>query len=546
MNVVKQKEHRLFFIKISVLAIISICFYLIVRISTIVNFLGNWYEILLMLILLLVELQIMTFATGYFLNVLRVISYSNNYTMEIPKPKLESFPPVAVIVPSYKEPLSVLRQTLVCFYNLSYPNKQLFLLDDTRYELPWDTPENKLKYRQDLDDLCKELGINIFRSNWHGAKAGIINDFNAYISGKVQEDFVVTHFSENKSTETPKYFIVFDADMNPLSDFVDYLVDIMEKNPKVAFVQTPQYYTNFEFNRVAWASGLQQAIFYEYICEGKHHQNAMFCCGTNVIFRREAFDDVGGFDENSLTEDFATSLRFHRKGWQTIYFNKISAFGMGPEDLGAFFTQQFRWARGTLGVLRTLPKELYYGFHKYSLNQCWEYFLSSSHYLTGLTFFILIYFPILYIFLDIPSYVADPTIYLSSFVPYVSLSLLMYVWPLKKRNYRIREIVSVLAINALTFPIFIRAAFSTLFNLKAKFSVTPKEKACSLSLWFFKVQIITALMCIVAIVWGLQRMYYEKDEFYALFFNIFWTMYNFLMISTFLYFNHEEKIQKEI
>ena len=537
-----NQKKLVFFSKISVIALFSIWFYLFIRITTIITSHNNkWYETLSMIVLLLLEVQIMTFASGYFLNILRVLRNINDFTSDFKKTHLQFFPPVAVVLASYKEPLHVIRDTLVCFYNLNYPNKYLYLLDDTRYDLPWDTSENKLKYRKDVEDLCKELEINLFRANWHGAKAGIINDFNEFLNGKIRDDFEITYFSK-KPIEPIKYLIIFDADMNPFPDFIDPLIDIMEKNPKVGFVQTPQYYTNFESNRVAWASGLQQAIFYEYICEGKNYQNAMFCCGTNVMFRKEAYDDVGGFEEESVTEDFATSLKFHHNGWSSVYLNKISAFGMGPEDLGGFFKQQFRWARGTLGVLMTLPKQ---DFSKFTRNQRWEYFLSAAHYLTGTTFFMLIIFPLFYIFFSVPSYVADPSIYLSSFLPYISLSILMYVWPLKRRKYKIREVLSVLSLNALTFPIFIRAAVTALFNMNTKFGITPKDGGSSLSLWAFKMQIITASLCTIGIVWGLQRMYYEKYQFYALFFNIIWITYNLVMISSFLYFNHGEEESKK-
>ena len=34
------------------------------------------------------------------------------------------------------------------------------------------------------------------------------------------------------------------------------------------------------------AAQFQQAIFYEYICEGKSYSNAMFWCGSNVETHR--------------------------------------------------------------------------------------------------------------------------------------------------------------------------------------------------------------------------------------------------------------------
>ena len=69
------------------------------------------------------------------------------------------------------------------------------------------------------------------------------------------------------------------------------------EDPAVAFVQTPQYYANHDQNRVAAASWSQQALFFGAIARGKDGLDAVFCCGTNVLFRREAFESVGGFPD---------------------------------------------------------------------------------------------------------------------------------------------------------------------------------------------------------------------------------------------------------
>lgn len=70
----------------------------------------------------------------------------------------------------------------------------------------------------------------------------------------------------------------------------------------------------------------------------------MFCCGTNVVFRRTALESVGGFPENSVTEDFELSVWFHEAGWRSSYVPEVLASGLGPEDLGSYVTQQHRWS----------------------------------------------------------------------------------------------------------------------------------------------------------------------------------------------------------
>ena len=304
------------------LAVLFALLYIMVRTLLFIFADYYWYEKIFALLLLFAEGFIVMHGIGYLMELFRVKVYKLTVPPGgEPVPELRSSPPVAVIVSSYKEPLELLEKTLITFYNLSYPNKNIYFLDDTRYDLPDGRPEEMAAYRRSIDELCRRIGVNLFRRQWHGAKAGMINDFLAFTKGEARNGFEFQDFSGKERKEAEKYIVVFDADMQPFPNFIEALVAQMESNPKLAFIQTPQYYSNLEYNRISRAAGAQQSVFYENICEGKSLQDAMFCCGTNVIFRREALLDVGGFDETSVTEDFATSLQFHLKGWSSAYYN---------------------------------------------------------------------------------------------------------------------------------------------------------------------------------------------------------------------------------
>lgn len=536
-------SYKLFLVGAFFLTFFTILFYLVIRIALFVMADYLWYEKILALLLLLAEGFILIHSLGYFVNVF--IVHKHLLTAQDKISNLQHYPPIAIIVASYKEPLSVIQDTLICFYNISYPNKHLYFLDDTRYDLPWDTPENKEKYRHEIEKLCQWLGVNLFRSKWHGAKAGKINDFLQFLAGNIKPGFEINLYGEpGEKKEREKYLIIFDADMNPIPNFAEELVAIMEKKSHVAFIQTPQYYTNFETNRVARAAGVQQAIFYEYICEGKSLKDAMFCCGTNVLFRIEALMSVGGFDENSVTEDFATSVRLHQKGWGSVYLNKVLAFGMGPEDLGAYFKQQFRWATGTIGILRMLFLEIWRNFRKFTLSQWWEYFLASTHYLVGWVFLVMILSPICYLLFNAPSYFARPEMYFLAYTPYIVISTFMFFWTITQRKYRPVDLVPALLINAVAFPVFIKASFFALLGIKTSFGITPKGGAHALSFRSLVPQLIATLLCTFALTWGFLRLYYEQQPFYAILFNMFWTFYNFMTVSFFIYFNHSEEPSK--
>ena len=539
----RYKTGRSILLLLPILCIVLAVLYLLVRTFLFLILDYHWHEKIVALSLLFAETFIIIHGIGYFIEIYHVVIHGKGLVQpdDSPPPPLETYPPVAIIVSSFNEPLEVVEDTLITFYNLTYPNKYIYFLDDTRYDLPGQDAEERKRYRQSIDEMCQRIGVHLFRRQWRGAKAGMINDFLDYIEGKQREGFEYHDYSGTEKVEKEKYIVVFDADQNPLPEFVEPLIARMEADPKLAFIQTPQYYTNFDSNRIARASGLQQAVFYEYICEGKSQSDAMFCCGTNVIFRREALMDVGGFDETSVTEDFATSLKFHLKGWRSAYLGKVLAFGMGPEDLGGYFKQQFRWALGTVGLFRNVlgfflrnPKQLV--FVKW-----WEYFLSSTHYFIGLVFLILVLCPLLYLFLNVPSYFARPEIYVLFFVPYFTLTMTTFFWTLRQRKYVFKDLIRGQLLIAITFPVYIKASILGLMGVKGTFEITPKAGAMQLPLKALWPQLSMAILNFSAVIWGINRLIYEREPMVALVVNMCWCFYHFLILSSVLYFNNPER-----
>jgi cellulose synthase (UDP-forming) len=536
------RPSRIILLLLPMAAILLAVVYLLVRTFLFLILDYQWHEKIAALFLLFAETFIIIHGIGYFLEIFHILIRGKGLvkTDEAPPP-LETYPPVAIIVSSYNEPLEVVEDTLITFYNLAYPNKHIYFLDDTRYDLPGQDPEERRRYRESIDEMCQRIGVCLFRRQWRGAKAGMINDFLDYTEGNPKEGFECHDYSGVEKIEKEKYIVVFDADQNPFPEFVEPLVARMEANPRLAFIQTPQYYTNFESNRIARASGLQQAVFYEYICEGKSLTDAMFCCGTNVIFRREALMDVGGFDETSVTEDFATSLKFHLNGWRSAYIGNVLAFGMGPEDLGGYFKQQFRWALGTVGLFREVIGFFLHNPRQLAFVKWWEYFLSSTHYFIGMVFLILVLCPLLYLFLDIPSYFARPEIYAIFFIPYFVLTITIFFWTLRKRKYVFKDVVQGQLLMAITFPVYIKASILGLLGVKGTFGITPKGGALQLPLKALWVQLSMGVLTFSAVIWGINRLIYEREPIAALIVNMCWCLYHFLILSSVLYFNNPEE-----
>jgi cellulose synthase (UDP-forming) len=420
-------------------------------------------------------------------------------------------PSIAIITAARHEPKEVLAETFITVNNIEYKNKRVYFLDDSIKE----------EYHKEAEELAREHHLTLFRRTkpWHGAKAGIINDFLEQM--------------------TEKYLVIFDADSNPMPDFLNPLVPIMEANEKLGFIQTPQFYTNIENNRIARAAMLQQAVFYEYICDGKGVVDSMFCCGTNVILRVSALRAIGGMDERTVTEDFATSLRLHTHGFSSLYYNHVCVFGMGPEDLIGYFTQQFRWAAGTIQVFKSLMVQFFTKPFSMKPGQWFQYFLSGTYYWVGLAYFILILGPLLYIFCKVPSFFIQPEVYFLFFLPYMMLSTSVFYFSLRKRNYKPQDLILGQLLGSTTFYVHMKAAFAALLGIKLSFGVTSKAKGGAVPYRVLWPQLTVMVATFSAFVWAINRFVYEHES--ALIINGFWTAYQFLIFSSIFYFNRETK-----
>ncbi len=504
------KRRDEFFHLAVMISLAALLVYLVARIALFLFAEYTWIEKFFAVVLLFGETFVLLHALGYILNMLRVLSKKGTVP-EPPRRELRAGeePSVAILVAARHEPRGVLEKTFAAIRAIDYPHKTIHFLDDSSDE----------EYKREAEEIAREFDLKLFRRQVrHGAKAGVINDIL-----KDLED---------------KYVVIFDADQCPVSGFLKQIVPYLEADDGLSFVQTPQFYTNIADSRIGRASSFQQAVFYEYICEGKSYSDAMICCGTNVVIRRAALVEVGGFDEGTVTEDFATSFKLHQKGWRSLYVGHVSTFGLGPEDLDGYFKQQFRWAKGSLSVLKSVVREFIRNPRCMRPGQWGEYFLSGSYYLNGWAFFCLMVCPVVYLFFKIPSFFAHPIIYLSVFIPYVTLSMATFYMVLGRRSYRVRDLYLGQMLGLLSLPVLMRAAVLAFSGIKSEFGITSKGKVKSLSYGRLWPQLSLMFINFTAAVWGVNRFIVEREP--TVIVSAFWVFYYFFLFSSIFYFNETD------
>jgi len=154
------------------------------------------------------------------------------------------------------------------------------------------------------------------------------------------------------ATTTGDFILILDADFRPRPELLMELVPYLLEDDRLALVQSPQYFdVQPQMNWVQAGAGFVQELFYRIIQPARDRFGAAVCVGSCAIYRREALAEFGGTPEIDHSEDLWTGFELLQRGWRMKYVPVVLAKGLCPDRLSHFFSQQYRWCRGSLTLV---------------------------------------------------------------------------------------------------------------------------------------------------------------------------------------------------
>ncbi|MET7619723.1 glycosyltransferase family 2 protein [Streptomyces sp. NPDC005408] len=277
---------------------------------------------------LAVLLPCLIFTVLYYLTSLRVNAFTADFDLSAHRKLVEdwqpkAYPTVSVFLPVCGEPIEVLENTWRHVRRLAdrYPGKATpYVLDDSN------NPQ--------LAVMAEEFGF-VYGSRpnrgWF-KKAGNL------------------HYGLSISDE--EYILILDADFAPRADLLDELLPYMERAPKAGIVQSPQFFRVLD--RQTWiergASAVQE-LFYRAVQVSRQHRGGAICVGSCAVYRRAALEANGGTTLIEHSEDVHTGFDLRRLGWDLLYVPLPLATGNCPDNVSAFYHQQYRWCSGSMSLL---------------------------------------------------------------------------------------------------------------------------------------------------------------------------------------------------
>lgn len=247
-----------------------------------------------------------------------------------PKGELTKLPKITVQLPIFNE-LHVVSRLVDGVTKLDYPREllQIQILDDS-------TDETKGICENEAEKL-KALGFEvelIHRVDRTGFKAGALENGMATANGE--------------------FIFILDADFVPSPDVLHKMVHYFT-DEKIALVQTRWGHLNGDYSLLTKIQSifLDGHLVVEQVARSRAGRFFNFN-GTGGIWRKQAIIDAGGWEHDTLTEDFDLSYRAQLKGWRFIFLNDVVTPAELPVDMNGFKSQQFRWTKGSIQCCRKL------------------------------------------------------------------------------------------------------------------------------------------------------------------------------------------------
>jgi len=414
----------------------------------------------------------------------------------------EDWPHIDVLIPTYNEPLEVVRYTALGALNMDWPADKMhvYILDDGR--------------RKEFEQFAFEAGIGYkIRDDNKHAKAGNIN-------------------TALKSMDSP-FVAIFDCDHVPTRSFLQMTMGWFLRDQRLAMLQTPHHFYSpdpFERNlgqfRVIPNEG---ELFYGIVQDGNDFWNATFFCGSCAVLRREALDEIGGIAVETVTEDAHTSLRMQMQGWGTAYINIPQAAGLATERLSAHVGQRIRWARGMVQILR-IDNPLFAPGLRFAQRLC--YFNAMCHFLYAVPRLIFLSAPLIYLILshtNVPGYWAAILAYA---LPHLILSNLTNSRIQGEHRHSFWNEIYETVLS----PYILLPTMMALINPKlGKFNVTAKGGVVKQTFFDTKIAqpfLILLVFNIIGLIMAIPRfLYLDRDRPGTVFMNVLWCCFNIIILG---------------
>ena len=215
---------------------------------------------------------------------------------------------------------SVIRRCLDGILNIDYPKEkmQIIVVDGK-------SDDNTCKICSEFSEKYPE-NIKVISEKTAKGKPAALNLALPYVTGEIVG--------------------VFDADSLPEKDVLSKVASYFD-DKKVMALQGRTTSINEKNNALTRVIAVEEKAWFQALLSGREKlQLFVPLTGSCQFVRRNVVDELGGWDENSLTEDVEFALRLVEKKHLIKYAPDVCSGQETPNSLGHLVKQRVRWYRG--------------------------------------------------------------------------------------------------------------------------------------------------------------------------------------------------------
>ena len=232
-------------------------------------------------------------------------------------------PGVSIIIPAHNEERSIIR-SIESALETNYRNKEVIVVDDG---------SSDRTYQRALPYAKKGL-IKLAQRSVSGSKAGAVN-YGLFFA---KNDIIIvvdadTLIERNSLRKLVKPYI--DSSVIAVSGNVRILSGDNERDNLLVKLQSYEYFLSLDMGRRF--NAITGTI--------------MIIPGAFGSFRREIVKSVGGYDTDTLTEDFDITLKMLKTKGRISFAGDAISWTFAPDTWRAWRRQRIRWTRGQIETM---------------------------------------------------------------------------------------------------------------------------------------------------------------------------------------------------
>jgi len=232
----------------------------------------------------------------------------------------ENYKPfVSIMVPAHNEEY-VIANTIENIRAIDYPNFEIIVIDDR-------SSDNTASVVMDLASKYDNVHALIREKDAFPGKSAVLNDAMEVAKGEA--------------------ILVFDADATVDPDFLNKMIPYLEP-ADVGAVQARKIIRNSDYNFLTRCQNNEYTLDTHLQVGRDAVKGAAELRGNGELIKREAINDIGGWNNYTITDDLDMSTRLHIKGWDIRFCPDASVYEEGIIYVYPLFRQRRRWLEGTI------------------------------------------------------------------------------------------------------------------------------------------------------------------------------------------------------